>query len=159
MLPRVKDNNPLGTQGDRFTGRLVKAARETSKFQNWSLLTNSRRRYMAEILLIRRKTLYPFNLLNINLFVTLDQLKESSRPTPNVSWKEVELSWQKTKKGRLPRKRKLLIMCATQGLGQELPWRCTKMRQGVWGSLEAPSGSQTGPSRGLERSPQGTHRF
>lgn len=33
------------------------------------------------------------------------------------------------------------------------------MRQGVWGSLEAPSGSQTGPSGGLERSPQGTQRF
>ena len=39
--------------------RLVRAARETSKFQNWSHLTKSRRGYMAEILLIaiRRKTL------------------------------------------------------------------------------------------------------
>ena len=37
--------------------RLVRAARETSKFQNSSLLTNSRHRYMAEILPIRRKTL------------------------------------------------------------------------------------------------------
>ena len=37
--------------------RLVRAARETSKFQNWSHITNSRRRYMAEILPIRRKTL------------------------------------------------------------------------------------------------------
>ena len=37
--------------------RLVWAAREISKFQNWSILTNSRRRYMAEILPIRHKTL------------------------------------------------------------------------------------------------------
>ena len=36
--------------------RLVRAARETSKFQNWSHFTDSRRRYMAEILPIRRKT-------------------------------------------------------------------------------------------------------
>ena len=37
--------------------RLVRAVRETSKFPNLSLLTNSRRRYMAEISPIRRKTL------------------------------------------------------------------------------------------------------
>ena len=37
--------------------RLVRAVRETSNFQNWSLLTNSRRYYMAEILPIRHKTL------------------------------------------------------------------------------------------------------
>ena len=37
--------------------RLVRAARETSKFQNWSLFTNTCRRYMAEILPRRRKTL------------------------------------------------------------------------------------------------------
>ena len=37
--------------------RLVRAASEISKFQNWSHLTNSHRRYMAEILPIRRKTL------------------------------------------------------------------------------------------------------
>ena len=37
--------------------RLVGAARETSKFHNSLLLTNSRRCYMAEILPIRRKTL------------------------------------------------------------------------------------------------------
>ena len=37
--------------------RIVKAAKETSKFQNWLLLTNSRRRYLTEILPIRRKTL------------------------------------------------------------------------------------------------------
>ena len=37
--------------------RLVRAARGISKFQNWLHLTYSRRRYMAEILPIRRKTL------------------------------------------------------------------------------------------------------
>ena len=36
--------------------RLVRAASETSKFQNLSHLTNSRRCYMAEMLPIRRKT-------------------------------------------------------------------------------------------------------
>ena len=34
--------------------RLVRAARKTSKFQNWSLLTNGRRRNMAHILPIWR---------------------------------------------------------------------------------------------------------
>ena len=57
--PRVKNNNPLGMQ-KKFPwiskSRLVRAARETSKFPNWSLLTISCRRYMAEILSIRRKT-------------------------------------------------------------------------------------------------------
>ena len=38
--------------------KLVRAARETSKFQNWSHLTYSRRRYMAAILPIRRKILF-----------------------------------------------------------------------------------------------------
>ena len=57
MVPRVKDNNPLGTQKISLKSRIVRAARGTSKFQNWSHLTNSRRRYMAEILPIRRKTL------------------------------------------------------------------------------------------------------
>ena len=55
------NNNPLGTQKivslDFEESKLARAARETSKFQNWSHLTNSRRRYMAEILPIRRKTL------------------------------------------------------------------------------------------------------
>ena len=37
--------------------RLVRGARETSKFQNWSHLSNSRRRYIVEIVPIRRKTL------------------------------------------------------------------------------------------------------
>ena len=36
--------------------RLVRAIRETSKFPNWSLLTNSSHRYMAEILWIQGKT-------------------------------------------------------------------------------------------------------
>ena len=36
--------------------RLMRAARETSKFHNLLLLTNNRRRYMAEMLPIRRKT-------------------------------------------------------------------------------------------------------
>ena len=59
MVPRVKDNNPLGPQKTfQWTfikSRSVSAARDTSKFQNWSHLTNIRRRYMAEILPIRRK--------------------------------------------------------------------------------------------------------
>ena len=38
-------------------GKLVRAAIASSKFQNLSHLTNSRLRYMAEILPIRRKTL------------------------------------------------------------------------------------------------------
>ena len=37
--------------------RLVKGDRETSIFQNWLYFTNSRRRYLPEILPIRRKTL------------------------------------------------------------------------------------------------------
>ena len=43
-----------------MNSRLVRAARETSKFQNWSLLPNSHCHYMAEILLIGRKTLSKF---------------------------------------------------------------------------------------------------
>ena len=38
--------------------RLVRAARETSKFHRWSSCINSIWPYMAEILPIRRKTLY-----------------------------------------------------------------------------------------------------
>ena len=37
--------------------RLMRAAKGTSKFQKSSHLSNSRRRYMTEILPIRRKTL------------------------------------------------------------------------------------------------------
>ena len=37
--------------------RLVRAAKETSNFQNWLYSTHSRRRFMAEILPILRKTL------------------------------------------------------------------------------------------------------
>ena len=44
--------------------KLVRAARETSIYQNWSLLTNSRRRYMTEILPKRRKTLYLYITFN-----------------------------------------------------------------------------------------------
>ena len=46
---------PLARNG--LKSRLVRAAKETSKLQDWSLLTNSCSRYMAEILPIRRETL------------------------------------------------------------------------------------------------------
>ena len=66
MVPRVKDNNPLARQRPfhwiAMKMRLVRAARKTYKFQNGSHLTNSRRRYMAEILLIRRKINQLMNL-------------------------------------------------------------------------------------------------
>ena len=58
-MPRVKDNNPLGTQKtvslDFDEKEAREAARGTSKIKNRSNLNNSRRRYMAEILPIRRK--------------------------------------------------------------------------------------------------------
>ena len=62
MVPRVKDNNPLVTQ---------KTVSLASKWQNWSLLTNSRRRYKAEILPMRRKTRISnqsLNLLSISTY-------------------------------------------------------------------------------------------
>ena len=45
--------------------RLVRVARVTSKFQNWSHLTKSRRRYMAKILTIRRKTRFDQSISHI----------------------------------------------------------------------------------------------
>ena len=57
MVPSVWDNNHLFTQKNSRKSRLVRAARETSKFQDLSYFTNSRRRYMTEILPIRRETL------------------------------------------------------------------------------------------------------
>ena len=42
---RVEDNNPLGISMKR---RLVRAARETSKFHKWSPFIKSRRRYFAD---------------------------------------------------------------------------------------------------------------
>ena len=62
MVPRVKDNIPPLARKRPFRwismkSRLLRAARETSKFKNCSHLTNSRRRYMDEILPIWRKTL------------------------------------------------------------------------------------------------------
>ena len=47
---------------------LVRAARKPSKFQNWSYFTNSRRRYMTEILPIRRKTLSDQSFQSISNF-------------------------------------------------------------------------------------------
>ena len=58
--------------------RLVRAVRETLKFQNWSFLTNSRRRYMAKILPIRRKKLsnqsFKLSKITIEIHVQLQYL-------------------------------------------------------------------------------------
>ena len=66
MVPRVRDKKNLGTQRISNKSRLVGAARETSKFPNWSFLTRSRRGNMAEILPIRRKTLYDQSINQLN---------------------------------------------------------------------------------------------
>ena len=73
-VPRVKDNNPLGTQKtvplDFDESRLVRASKETLKFQNWSHFTNSRRRYMAENYQYCEK-LYPIcQTINQSLYLT-----------------------------------------------------------------------------------------
>ena len=47
--------------------RFVRAARETLKLLKWSPFNNSRRRYMAEILPIRRKSLYNHSINKLNL--------------------------------------------------------------------------------------------
>ena len=52
--------------------RLVRAATETSTFHKWSPFIKSRRRYMAEILAIRRKTLYN---QSINVLITEQGVK------------------------------------------------------------------------------------
>ena len=46
---------------------LVKTTRETSNFQNWSLLTNSHRCYMAEILSIRRETIFNQSIYELHI--------------------------------------------------------------------------------------------
>ena len=46
---------------------LVKTIRETSNFQNWSLLTNNRRRYMAEILSIGRETIFNQSIYELHI--------------------------------------------------------------------------------------------
>ena len=51
--------------------KLVRAAREPSTYQNWSLLTNTRRRYMTEILPKRRKH-YPINQSINHLYITFN---------------------------------------------------------------------------------------
>ena len=65
MVSRVKDNNPLGTQKIVSLAFNEEYAREPpGKLQKnfyWSHLTNSRRRYMAEILPIRRNTIQSIN--------------------------------------------------------------------------------------------------
>ena len=59
MVPRVKDKTPLTRKRPflwiSMKSMFVKAARETSKFQNLLRLTNSRCRYKAEVLPIRHK--------------------------------------------------------------------------------------------------------
>ena len=50
---------------DRFTGLLLRAARETLEVHKWLLFINSCRRYMAEILPICRKTLYNQSINNL----------------------------------------------------------------------------------------------
>ena len=59
--PMSRITTPLARKrpfhGISMKNRISKVARETSKFQIWKHLSNSRRRYMAEILPIRRKTL------------------------------------------------------------------------------------------------------
>ena len=61
MVPCVNDNNPLARKRPfhwiSMKSRFVRAAKETLKFQNWTHLTNSRRRYMAKILPIRYTTI------------------------------------------------------------------------------------------------------
>ena len=61
MVPLVKDNNPLGIQKtislDFDEEGLVRSARETLKISKLFTLNQNLRRYMAEILPIRRKTL------------------------------------------------------------------------------------------------------
>ena len=53
MVPRVKDNSSWHAK-NRYTGRFVRAAGETSKFHKRSPFINNR----AEILPVPRKTLY-----------------------------------------------------------------------------------------------------
>ena len=57
--------------------RLARAARETSKFQNWAHLTISRRRFIAEILPIRRKMLSNQS----SIFYMVSDVKTSSNWT------------------------------------------------------------------------------
>ena len=66
MVARVEEKNPNGTQRISMKKWLVKAARETSKFQNWSLLTNCCRRCMTEI--------FPKTLSNVQKNVANDYL-------------------------------------------------------------------------------------
>ena len=63
--------NPLCTESFHWMSmksRLVKAARETSKFHKWSPFFNSRRRYIAEIFPIRLKILYNQSINQSNVF-------------------------------------------------------------------------------------------
>ena len=56
MVPLVKDNNPHGTVSLGFDEEYAREDRQEN-FPTWLLVTKSRRRYMAEILPKRRKTL------------------------------------------------------------------------------------------------------
>ena len=105
-MPRVKDNKPLARKRPFYwisiKSRLVRAAMETSKFQNWLHLTNSRRHYMAEILPIRR-------------FNSIQSIQ--SIITKYVKYRRLHGELQ----GRLPHCYPLLVL---QGdlMGQSLGW-------------------------------------
>ena len=99
MVPCVKDNNPLARKRSfhwiSMKSRHVRAARETSKFQNWSHLNNCRR-YMTEILPIWRKTLsnqsifinwsckFTINSVNIHYFGQITMNNHISHINKNV---------------------------------------------------------------------------
>ena len=84
MVPRVKDNNPLARKRSfhwiSMKSRLARAARETSKFQNWTHLTTCRRRYKAEILPRRRKTL---SNQSINVMKKVQKQKKACKMEKN----------------------------------------------------------------------------
>ena len=76
--------------------RLMRAARGTSKFLNWSLLTYSCRRYITEILPIPRITLsnQTINVLTVDVFI--QDLFWSCGQELNQHWASVE--WYMTNK-------------------------------------------------------------
>ena len=89
MWSRVKDNNRLGTQQNvhwnSIKSRLVRAARETSIFQNWSNFANSGHLYIAEILPIRLKTLSNQSILK-KIFVKTYHTQEQHNIQRKIKW-------------------------------------------------------------------------
>ena len=89
MWSRVKDNNRLGTQQNvhwiSIKSRLVRAARETSIFQNWSNFANSCHLYIAEILPIRLKTLSNQSILK-KIFVKTYHTQEQHNIQRKIKW-------------------------------------------------------------------------